>query len=128
MTLLFKMFFSYKGRLNRKRYLLWSIALGILSSPLQIGRELEWTFLELFIANPSLFIRMLTIILLIFIICLFWFCFFNLVAKRFHDINMSSKYFFALLIPGYNIYILFKLWFQKGTAGTNRFGVDPLES
>lgn len=122
------MFFSHRGRLNRKRYLLWSSALGILFSPLQIGRELEWTVLEPFITSPSFFIRILTIILLISVISLFYFCGFNLTAKRFHDINMSSKYFFALLVPGYNIYILFKLWFVKGTIGVNRFGMDSLKS
>ena len=126
MKLLLKMFLNHKGRLNRKRYVLWSIALGIAFSPLEIGRELEWKFLEPFMTSPSLFIKILTITSLIFVILLFYFCTFNLTAKRFHDMNMSGKYYFALLIPGYNIYILFKLLFIKGTTGTNRFGTDPL--
>ena len=92
-----------------------------------IGEELEWAFLEPFITSPSLSIRILTILLLISVICLFYFCVFNLAAKRFHDLNMSGKYFFTLFIPGYNIYILFKLLFTKGTDGSNKFGIDPLK-
>ena len=95
---------------------------------MEIGRELEWAFLEPFITSPSFSIRILTILLLISVISLFYFCVFNMAAKRFHDLNMSGKYFFTLFIPGYNIYILFKLFFIKGTAGTNKFGIDPLKS
>lgn len=39
-------------------------------------------------------------------------------AKRMHDINKSGWYF---LIPLYNVY----LSFEKGTLGSNNYGIDP---
>ncbi len=45
--------------------------------------------------------------------------------KRFHDLNMEGTSYFLLFVPLYNIYILFRLFFEEGTIGTNRFGPDP---
>lgn len=47
-------------------------------------------------------------------------------VKRLHDRDHEGWYYFAGLIPLYNIYWLIELYFLKGTTGPNRFGSDPL--
>ena len=48
------------------------------------------------------------------------------VVKRLHDLNRPGTHFWMLLIPFYNIYLSLILLFQKGTAGPNNYGPDPL--
>ena len=47
-------------------------------------------------------------------------------VKRLHDLDRPGWHWFLLAIPIYNIYLGLVLLFQKGTAGPNRFGEDPL--
>ena len=47
-------------------------------------------------------------------------------VKRLHDIDRPGWHWFLLAIPLYNIYLGFKLLFERGTQGDNRFGPDPL--
>jgi uncharacterized membrane protein YhaH (DUF805 family) len=49
-------------------------------------------------------------------------------VKRLHDLDRSGWHYWLLLVPLYNIYLGLLLLFQKGTAGSNRFGVDPVAS
>ncbi len=122
MKTFYKIFFCHKGRLNRKKYILWLSVLIVIFSPLLIGNRLNWSLLDSL--NP--FEKLLCNFFIWFFTCCFWFCNFNLVAKRFHDINISGKYWFGTFIPVYNLYLGLKLLFKKGTQGTNRFGEDPL--
>lgn len=48
--------------------------------------------------------------------------------RRFHDLNQSGRYCFGLLVPFYNIYLLYRLVFVRGTKGENTYGPDPLTS
>lgn len=48
------------------------------------------------------------------------------IIKRFHDLDKSGKNFWFLLIPLYNIYIYFCLFFKKGTTGANLYGDVPV--
>ncbi len=50
------------------------------------------------------------------------------VVKRLHDIDRSGAWFWAMLIPGFNIFLSFMLLFLKGTVGPNQFGDDPLQN
>ena len=46
--------------------------------------------------------------------------------RRFHDLDKSGWWMLTFLIPIVGL-ILMIFWFtQKGTAGENRFGPDPL--
>ena len=121
-----KVLFTHKGRLNRKKFLLCHIPLFILVLPLSIVEELDWEFLTPY-SESSLFSGILIITLLFSYIFFFYLCTFNVTAKRFHDLNMSGWYFLALLIPFYNLYLMYKLYFIKGTNESNRFGTDPLK-
>jgi hypothetical protein len=51
----------------------------------------------------------------------------SLVAvKRFHDINKDGWYFFGLMVPFFNFYLLLSLFLECGTNGPNNYGDDPL--
>lgn len=48
-------------------------------------------------------------------------------SSRFRDLNQSMWYCFGLFVPFYNIYLLYRLIFVRGTKGENQYGPDPLE-
>ena len=47
-------------------------------------------------------------------------------VRRLHDLNRPGAHYFLLFVPIYNIYLGCRLLFEKGSAGTNRYGDDPL--
>lgn len=50
-----------------------------------------------------------------------------LYAKRWHDRDKSGWWTLILIIPVIgSLWFLIELGFLRGTAGTNRFGADPL--
>lgn len=51
----------------------------------------------------------------------------DICLKRFHDLNQSSWLLIRMLVPFYNIYLLYRLFFVEGTKGGNEYGPDPLE-
>ncbi|WP_320019809.1 DUF805 domain-containing protein [Labilibaculum manganireducens] len=48
-------------------------------------------------------------------------------VKRLHDVDKKGSWYFARLIPIYNIIFELSLIFEKGTRGMNTFGFDPRE-
>lgn len=49
-----------------------------------------------------------------------------LLIRRLHDLGRPGRDALKLLIPGYNILMLFLMLALPGTRGRNRFGPDPL--
>jgi uncharacterized membrane protein YhaH (DUF805 family) len=47
-------------------------------------------------------------------------------VRRLHDTNHSGWMYFIMLIPLVGIIIFVVFMCQRGTAGSNRFGPDPL--
>ena len=47
-------------------------------------------------------------------------------ARRLHDTDRSGWFLLLAFIPLIGIIILIVWWCQRGTAGPNRFGLDPL--
>jgi len=52
----------------------------------------------------------------------------SLIVKRFHDLGRSGVWWWALLIPVYNIYLAIGLLTERGNIGSNEYGEDPVES
>ena len=52
----------------------------------------------------------------------------DIYLKRFHDLNQSGWLVMGMLVPFYNIYLLYRLLLVDGTKGENKYGPDPLES
>ena len=49
------------------------------------------------------------------------------VVKRLQDVGRPGTHLWMLLIPNYNFYLTFVLFFQKGTDGPHRYGPNPLD-
>lgn len=47
-------------------------------------------------------------------------------TRRCHDLNRSGWYQLWGFVPIYNLVIMIRLFFERGTIGDNRFGTDPL--
>lgn len=104
-------FFSYKGRLNRlrfiKRILLIWIIISIISS--------------LRVTDPGSMNIFATIISIPFIVS-----YFMLVIRRLHDLNRTGLCCLWLCVPLINILFLIYVYCFKGTSGSNKYGPDPL--
>jgi len=99
--------FSWSGRINRIKYfgfiILFGIVAGILMGILRSVPALPGIIYLILIVVDSMF-----------------------VVKRLHDLEKPGWHFWLLIIPFYNIYLALILLFQKGTAGSNSYGPDPL--
>lgn len=109
-------YFSFKGRLNRKPYILRHLLLTFIYFICFI--------IAIFIFNPRYDedFRAVSIIagLPTFIPAL------SLVIRRFHDTEHSGWWYFTFFIPFVSLYTIYLVFFKKGTDGTNRYGNDPL--
>ncbi len=98
----FDVLFSLKGRLNRKRFWLYQISVGIVTSiPFLVGEGVAAGLIELW-AQIALSV------------------------KRAHDRDKSGKFVLVLLVPLVQIWPFIELWFLRGTKGDNEYGPDPL--
>ncbi len=96
-----KNLFVWWGRMSRNQYILSSVFLFIVWTLLLMWAILLWRE-NPFIINIVFLIRPILMYINI-----------NLIVKRFHDLWETSSSFFLLLIPFYNIYIFFRLLFEK---------------
>ncbi len=111
------MFLRHDNRLNRKAYIMRSLALiaAIFVIAMLLG------FLSAMLKSPA--IRKMSVwISLVFVIPDFM-----LVIRRLHDLNRSAWWIIIKFIPGLNLLLSCYLLFFKGTEGPNRYGPDPLE-
>ncbi len=98
----FDVLFSFKERLNRKRFWLYQIGIGLATAvPFLFGEGWLTGILELW-AQAALSV------------------------KRAHDRDKSGWFVLVLLIPLVQIWPVIELWFLRGTTGDNQYGPDPL--
>lgn len=115
-----EMFFSFEGRLNRQRYLLRVLALGLVDSIITF--VLESLMMGAFLSGSSgaaIVMGLLFLLIAVF----FMIAGISLGVRRCHDLDKSGWYLLAgiLIIPG--LYLIF----AKGTEGENQYGPDPLQ-
>ena len=116
-----RLFFTYKGRINRQQYVLGWLILVALYIPLT-------SFFQ-FISGVVFFERIWTISQIGFM-ALFIVPHFFLMIKRLHDFNTSGLFTLFIFIPflgqliALPILILMSI-FIKGIAGANRYNKDP---
>lgn len=104
-------FFTAKGRLNRKPYIIRQIILNVIS----------FIFLALEKADIFLITAITFVVLIastISSICLS--------VRRLHDVNKSGWTILLGMIPIINLYVFYLTCLKKGTTGPNHFGNDPL--
>lgn len=114
-----ELFFTSKGRLNRKSYIYRSIFLSLVLGIIQGILELATAAIE---ALELLFAVM------ILVLCIFGFVAgIMMLARRLHDLDKSGWWMLLLCVPLVNILFYIYILFFKGTEGPNQYGEDPLQ-
>lgn len=111
--------FTIKGRLNRKKFILYWVLASIFPLILMI---LSYSLEEAFSLSQSVVGLIVGISILVGVmahICL--------AIRRLHDIERHGAMVIALFLPILNIILYLYLLFIKGTEGYNYYGPDPLE-
>jgi len=111
--------FSTKERLRRTYYLFQKAILLLLL----INMVIVFMIVGENEDNSTLIVIYMTLI----VICLLGFIAFDVIStiQRLHDLNKKGTWYFANLIPIYNIIFGIELIFARGTRGANFYGVDP---
>lgn len=128
-----EIFFSYEGRLNRKRYILRTLALCGFGFALYV--ILGSLFFFLAASRPhaiqnedELMAMIFGLSGLLFLLCLpLVASSYMLMIRRLHDVNMSGFVCLLNFVPFVNVGLAFYLLFKKGTEGGNEYGPDPLD-
>ena len=149
---MFKNFFTYKGRIGRKTYLITTLAIivsGVICT-LITAAGIPFILKYFFgIFNKFQALLILPGVVLVWIIV--WIIFSFPAVKRLHDIGISGWFFLLLLLDvAYRLFrriylnnvryleieipllvisisILLILLLKKGTEGSNTYGPDPLQ-
>ena len=115
-----ELFFTSKGRLNRKSYIYRSIFLSLVLCVVQ--------GVLTFAANT------IGALELLFAVVAFGFSLFGFVSnimmgvRRLHDLDLSGWWMLLLCVPLINLFFAIYIYFFKGTEGPNQYGDDPLQS
>lgn len=105
-----RLWFSFKGRLNRQPYFFASLALTALAKGLEAVGD----------AQPVMAIPILALFAgLIYVLM-------AIAVKRAHDVGRGGWFAALLFIPLLNLWPGLTFTFQKGTEGPNEYGEDPL--
>jgi len=115
-----KMFFTTKGRLNRKRYILRGLVIGAGTS---VGGVIASSLATGAILSESSAMLIVSAVLVLLTIILPAASGFMLAVRRWHDLNKPG----ILAITNLLILPALYLIFAKGTEGPNKYGPDPLE-
>lgn len=116
-------FLSTEGRLNRKPFVLYTLAVALFGLCLLIPSLIALVFMntdDFSISILNTIVSSLFDLALLPGICL--------IAKRLHDLNKSAVFSVLAVIPFVNLILLIYLLFAKGTKGTNKYGRDLLSS
>ena len=105
-------FLSYKGRLDRKTYIIRGFYLSAANAIIWLLSSIILTVFKLDGA----------ILLLLFLVCLVPGLMLSI--RRLHDVDKSGWYNLLNIVPIANFYVLYLLLVEKGTPGPNRFGTE----
>lgn len=114
-----ELFFTSKGRLNRKSYIYRSIFLSLVLSVIQA----VLTFASNTIGALELLFAVLLLVLGIFGVV----ASIMMLARRLHDLDKCGWWMLLLIVPLVNLFFCLYLLFFKGTEGPNEYGDDPLQ-
>ena len=109
--------FSTKGRINRQKYFLRTLAITLIAYALAFGIGFTMGPSETGAGSAGIIASVITIGAVIAQAFL--------VVKRLHDLGKPGWQYFLMYVPLYNLYLSIVLLFVKGTAGPNEFGEDP---
>lgn len=107
--------FSWNGRIGRLRYFLIGLDISIIGGIIVL-------IIDFFSRSAGNILS--TLIIVAIEVACFILVLFNAI-KRLHDVEKSGWWWFAILIPLYNIYFGLMLLFREGTDGSNQYGDAP---
>ena len=128
----FQILFSFKGRINRKKWWLARLLLiGIMVGVFFVLGVLSSLLVSPFFGDGGVISDIggmgLMETLIIYSIITYLIAGLAINAKRWHDRDRSAWWILIEFIPILNIWAFVELGCLKGTYGQNRFGSDPLE-
>ena len=112
--------FSTKGRLNRRRFLIYYFAITLISATSTFVMSSMATLLTGDPTGPL--VNMITVLWAIAATvgaCM-------LMVRRLHDLGKRGEFFLVSFIPVVGLIFLVYLFFAEGTNGWNDYGADPL--
>lgn len=116
-NLFFKRFFTFKGRSNRKEYIVKNLITVLV---LIIG---SYTINDC--TNNDL-LTVLYVVGMAILANILIFQYFPLSVRRLHDLNENGWYVLLTFVPFCQFFILW-LMFRKGTEETNKYGEPPID-
>lgn len=114
-----ELFFTSKGRLNRKSYIYRSIFLSLVLSVIQVVLT--------FAANTIGALELLFAVLLLVSGIFGFVAGIMMLARRLHDLDKSGWWMLLFCVPLVNILFYIYILFFKGIEGPNQYGEDPLQ-
>ena len=119
-------YLSFQGRLNRARYWIAAIVLGVLYAVISLldSSVIHSPALMSFSGENGVTVGfgILSVIAWVLLVVMGV----ALGVKRLHDRDRSGWFYLLLMVPFVNIWIAIEILFLRGTVGPNRFGPDPL--
>lgn len=120
---IWEMFFSTKGRLNRKRYIKRLLVINVIGITITLIALFAYGGIHHVLMPRDLFHSLNYGIGFITLLpCAM------LMVRRFHDFNRSGLWFFLIFLPYVCAVPLIAALFIKGTKGPNKYGPDPLQA
>jgi uncharacterized membrane protein YhaH (DUF805 family) len=118
--------FSFEGRINRAKFWIISIAVGIIHDILSyIIYPAVWTESDPATALESVGLVRGILLLVLFVVVV-WIGL-AVAVKRWHDRDKSGWWVLIVLVPVVGVlWYLIECGFLRGTPGPNRYGPDPL--
>ena len=123
----FKKYFSFSGRLNRKPFILRSLAATFI--PVLLAIALIYVFAggfrpgQEYLHRDLLWLHVLLHSLLIILAIIIGF---SLGVRRCHDLDKNGWWLLLGVIPYINVFWGLYLICKRGTIGANRYGDDPI--
>ena len=124
---LHRKYFSFSGRLNRKPYILRSLAATFL--PVTLAIVLFYVFAGGFKTGQNYLHRdllWLHVVLHSLLIILAIVVGFSLGVRRCHDLDKSGWWLLLGVVPYINVAWGLYMICKRGTVGPNRYGADPI--
>ena len=114
-----ELFFTSKGRLNRKSYIYRNFFLSFVLNIIRIILAVLAAYID---ALELLFTGLL------YVLGIFGFVAgIMMLARRLHDLDKSDWWMLLFCVPLVNILFYIYILFFKGTEGPNQYGEDPLQ-
>lgn len=114
-----ELFFTSKGRLNRKSYIYRNFFLSFVLNIIRIILAVLAAYID---ALELLFTGLL------YVLGIFGFVAgIMMLARRLHDLDKSGWWMLLFCVPLVNILFYIYILFFKGTEGPNQYGEDPLQ-